>query len=161
MPNEDEPNAETWRPAIADALAALDPGTRPVVVGHSVGATILLHVLAEEPPATTLGAIVVISAPFAGVGGWPGGGFELPSDLGTQLQRGVPVEIFHGLDDDEVPATHADLYARAIPAAHIHRLPGRDHQLNNDLREVAVVIAGAATRADDGPPRPSAEEAHG
>jgi hypothetical protein len=35
---------------------------------------------------------------------------------------------------------HADLYGRAIPQAQVHRLPGRDHQLNNDLREVAEAI---------------------
>jgi hypothetical protein len=27
-----------------------------------------------------------------------------------------------------------------VPQAHIHRLRGRDHQLNDDLREVAAVI---------------------
>ncbi|MFJ6200041.1 hypothetical protein [Micromonospora sp. NPDC092111] len=29
---------------------------------------------------------------------------------------------------------------RVIPQAHLHRLPGRDHQLNDDLSEVAKVI---------------------
>ena len=44
-------------------------------------------------------------------------------------------------DDDTVPPAHADLYARAMPQAQVHRLPGRDHQLNNDLGEVASAIA--------------------
>ena len=36
--------------------------------------------------------------------------------------------------------SHGDLYARAIPQANLRRLPSRDHQLNNDLREIAAVI---------------------
>jgi pimeloyl-ACP methyl ester carboxylesterase len=48
--------------------------------------------------------------------------------------------VFHGLRDETAPPSHADLYARAIPQARVHQLPGRDHQLNNDLSEVAEAI---------------------
>ena len=87
-----------------------------------------------------LGAVVLIAAPFVGAGGWPGDEFELPSDLGARLPQGVSVHLFHGLDDETAPPAHADLYARAIPQAQVHRRPGRDHQLGNDLAVVARVI---------------------
>jgi pimeloyl-ACP methyl ester carboxylesterase len=48
--------------------------------------------------------------------------------------------LFHGLADETAPPSHADLYARAFPQARVHRLAGRDHQLNTDLAEVAVAI---------------------
>ena len=35
---------------------------------------------------------------------------------------------------------HLDLYRKAIPQAHLRRLGGRDHQLDNDLSEVAQDI---------------------
>ncbi|MGC4875978.1 hypothetical protein ACLQ26_06825 [Micromonospora sp. DT43] len=38
------------------------------------------------------------------------------------------------------PPSHADLYADVIPQARVYRLPGRDHQLNDDLGDVAAVI---------------------
>jgi hypothetical protein len=44
------------------------------------------------------------------------------------------------LDDATAPASHADLYARAIPQARVSLLPHRDHQLNNDLSEIAATI---------------------
>ena len=138
MPGEDDPSLEMWAPAIRQELAKLDAGA--VVVGHSVGATILVNVLAAGSPPVRLGAIVLIAAPFVGPGGWPADGFESASDLGARLPDGVPVHLFHGLDDDTAPPAHADLYARAIPQAQVHRLPGRDHQLGNDLGEVARVI---------------------
>jgi predicted alpha/beta hydrolase family esterase len=138
MPAEDDPSATTWVPAIREALAALEDGA--VVVGHSVGGTILVHTLAVEPPSGRLGAIVLLAAPFVDTGGWPADEFELRSDLGARLPTGVPVHIFHGLDDDTVPPAHADLFAHAIPQAQVYRLPGRDHQLGDDLGDVATLI---------------------
>ncbi|MGW4296914.1 alpha/beta fold hydrolase [Micromonospora chersina] len=138
MPDEDDPSYARWSTAIRDEMTTLAGGA--VVVGHSVGATILVNALAERPPESELSAIVLVAAPFVGAGGWPGDEFELPHDLGARLPQGVPVHLFHGLDDEIAPPSHADLYARAIPQAQLHLLPGRDHQLNNDLSEVAKAI---------------------
>ena len=138
MPDEGDPSYARWSAAIQRELASLDDGA--VVVGHSVGAAILINTLAEQPPEPGLWAIVLIAAPFVGAGGWPSDEFELTSDLGAKLPPGVRVQVFHGLQDVTAPPSHADLYARAIPQAQVHRLPGRDHQLNNDLSEVAEAI---------------------
>ena len=138
MPDEDDPSYARWSAAIRREMADLDDGA--VVAGHSVGATILVNALAEHPPERGLGAIVLIAAPFVGAGGWPGDEFGLPDDLGARLPQGVPVHVFHGLQDETAPPSHADLYARAIPQAQLHRLPERDHQLDNDLSEVAKAI---------------------
>ena len=83
---------------------------------------------------------MLIAAPFVGEGGWPSEDIQLPLDLGARLPHGVPVFLFHGLDDKTAPPSHAELYARAMPDARVSRLPGRDHQLNNDLSEVAADI---------------------
>ncbi|MET7808487.1 alpha/beta fold hydrolase [Micromonospora chersina] len=145
MPDEDDPNYARWSAAIRHEMAALDGGA--VVVGHSVGATILVNALAERPPEQEIKVIVLVAAPFVGAGGWPGDEFELPHDLGARLPPGVPVHVFHGLQDETAPPSHADLYARAIPQAELHLLPGRDHQLNNDLSEVAKTISPDDLRA--------------
>jgi len=138
MPDEGDPSYARWGPAVRREIADLDDGA--VVAGHSVGGTLLIHALAEQPPEHGLAAIVLIAAPFVGQGGWPGDEFELPGDLGGRLPHGTRVHVFHGLEDETAPPSHADLYARLIPQARVHRLPGRDHQLNNDLSEVAKAI---------------------
>ena len=138
MPEEDDPTYGRWSTAIMREMTDLNDGA--VVAGHSVGGTILINALAEQPPQRELSAIVLIAAPFVGAGGWPGDEFELPYDLGARLPPGVPVHVFHGLRDDTAPPSHADLYARAIPQAQLHLLPGRDHQLDNDLSEVAEAV---------------------
>jgi predicted alpha/beta hydrolase family esterase len=148
MPDEDDPGYARWTPAVRREIEALDGGA--VVVGHSVGGTILINALAEQSPEVRLGAVVLVAAPFVGPGGWPGDDFELPPDLGARLPSDVPVHLFHGLEDDTAPASHADLYARVIPQAQVHLLPERDHQLDNDLSEVAKAISAARPGAATG-----------
>ena len=48
MPDEGDPSHATWSPAIRREMADLDDGA--IVAGHSVGATILINVLAEQSP---------------------------------------------------------------------------------------------------------------
>jgi len=147
MPDEADPTMATWRPALAQALAALRPGA--VVVGHSVGGTILLEVLAEAAPIATLDAIVLIAAPFIGDGGWPSDDIASRADLAERLPVAVPVFLYHGEDDATVPVAHVERYAERIPRAHVRRLAGRDHQLNDDLSDVARDIRALDRRDAD------------
>ena len=138
MPDEDDPSFAKWKPAIEREIAALAGDA--VLIGHSIGGTILINALAQEQPERELAAIMLVSSPFVGEGGWPTGEFETPADLGAKLPRRVPIHIFQGTKDDITPVAHARLYAKAIPEAQLHILHGRDHQLNNELSEVAAVI---------------------
>ena len=60
--------------------------------------------------------------------------------MGAGKAPGVPIHFYHGLDDEVAPPSQVDLYAHAVPQAQVHRLRGRDHQLNDDLYEVAGTI---------------------
>lgn len=133
LPDEADPSEATWRPAIEQALADLGPGS--VVVGHSAGGTMLLHVLAESGIPTNLAAIALVAAPFFGKRGWEGDGFPSLDDL--RLPPSLPVFLYHGEDDATVPVAHVERLAAVIPHAHVRRLAGRDHQLNDDMSEVA------------------------
>jgi fermentation-respiration switch protein FrsA (DUF1100 family) len=50
------------------------------------------------------------------------------------------VFLFHGTVDKSVALAHVELYAKAIPHAVVRTLADRDHQLGNDLSEVARAI---------------------
>lgn len=138
MPNEEDPSYTAWKGALEKELAALDD--RAILVGHSIGGAMLVNVLAEQPSGRRLSALFLIAAPFVGDDGWSSDDLKSPRDLGARLPQDVPVHIYHGLEDETAPPSHADLYARAVPQARVHRLPGRDHQLNDDLRDVAAAI---------------------
>ena len=138
MPDEDDPNYVSWKASFEKEIAALNDGA--IIVGHSIGGTILINALAERSPERKLGAVILVAAPFVGEGGWPSDDWKPQRELGRKLPAGVPIFLFHGLADDAAPPAHADLYAQAIPQARLCPLPGRDHQLNNDLSEIAAAI---------------------
>lgn len=68
MPDEDSPEVGAWKDRISEELAAMDGGV--VLVGHSVGALILLKYLSEEEPEKPVVGLFLVAAPYAGAGGW-------------------------------------------------------------------------------------------
>jgi predicted alpha/beta hydrolase family esterase len=148
MPEEAEPSYARWKAALAEEIAGLDDGA--ILVGHSIGGTILISALAEAPPKRKLAGVILIAAPFVGAGGWPSEDIRPMADLGARLPAKTPIHLYHGSKDDTAPLAHVDLYARAIPGAIVHRLAGRDHQLDGDLTEVAAGVR-ALTSAKPGP----------
>jgi len=138
MPNEVDPQYASWTAALEKELGKLRDGA--ILVGHSIGGTILINALAEHAARWTPGGVFLISAPFVGEGSWPAADIGSMSDLGTRLPARVPVYLYYGSKDDTVPTKHTGLYEKAIPAALIRRLASRDHQLNNDLSEVAADV---------------------
>jgi predicted alpha/beta hydrolase family esterase len=138
MPNEAEPKYARWKAALESELAKLHDGA--ILVGHSIGATILVNALGEGPPGLKLRGVFLIAAPFVGKGGWPSEDIAPMSGLGAKLPAQVPVYLFHGSKDETAPFEHVDLYARAIPQAVVRRLADRNHQLNDDMSEVAADI---------------------
>lgn len=143
MPNEADPSYERWAEALRVEFAKQGDGA--ILVGHSIGATILINALADEARTFRPGGVFLVAAPFVGDGGWP------PSDeigdmsnLGQRLSPNISIHLYHGDKDDTAPVSHLALYAKAIPQAVAHRLSDRDHQLNNDLSEVAADILASA-----------------
>ena len=138
MPNEAAPKFASWQRALEKEFSALHGGA--VVVGHSVGGAIMIHAIAKQPPRVELGAIALIAAPFIGEGGWESEDIVPRSDFAQILPPDAPVLLYHGDKDTTVPIAHVELYAKAIPHAQVRRLADRDHQLNDDLSEVATAI---------------------
>jgi len=140
MPNEAAPDAAVWKRRLAKEISAM--GQRAILVGHSAGATVAIVAVADRTIKQRLAGLFLISAPFCGAGGWHIEGFDLPADLNERMPAGTPIVFYHGRDDETVPIAHARLYAKSLPGAVVRRLRGRNHQLNDDLSEVAVDITG-------------------
>ncbi|THK36178.1 alpha/beta hydrolase [Ensifer sp. MPMI2T] len=138
MPNEEDPNFSAWSAALEQEIAKLDDGA--ILVGHSIGGTILIHAVTKRPQLLRhIAAICLIAAPFVGDGGWLSDDIVPGRDWAAPL-AGATIYLYQGDADETTPMTHLDLYAKAIPQAHVRRLSGRDHQLDNDLAEVTQDI---------------------
>jgi predicted alpha/beta hydrolase family esterase len=138
MPNEGDPSYPAWKATLEQEIAALDDDA--ILIGHSLGGTILITALAEHAPERKLAAVFLIAAPFIGPGGWPSDGIKPLQNLDGRLSSAAPIYLYHGSKDSTAPCAHVDLYKRAIPRAHVRKCEGRDHQFNNDLAEVAADI---------------------
>jgi len=141
MPKEADPDPRAWKTAIARELARTPGSVRDsaiILVAHSVGAAILLELLAEVGSAGRISGVFLVAPPFIGDGGWPSGELRPTKQAAAAIQADVmPLYLYFGANDETVPASHARSFEAAFPRAHIRRLPGHDHQLNDDLSAVA------------------------
>lgn len=135
MPNEDHPEYEAWKNRISEELAALDGEV--VLVGHSLGASILLRYLSEERLKEPVAGVFLVAPPYWGAEDWEVAEYALREDLASRLPEGLPTFFYHSRDDEWVPFAHLALYAREVPHATVRELDGRGHQLDDDLSEVA------------------------
>jgi predicted alpha/beta hydrolase family esterase len=142
MPDEDNAPYEQWKQQIERELAAMHGAI--ILVGHSVGASVLVKVLSEME--VSAAGVFLIAAPFWGGDGWQYEGYEelmLPKGFATKLPK--TVFLYHCRDDEVVPFDHLRLYAEVIPQATVRALDTGGHQLNNDLSEVAADISTNAS----------------
>ncbi|WP_049999314.1 alpha/beta fold hydrolase [Halococcus sediminicola] len=138
MPNEDHSGYEAWKNQIGKELAVLDGEV--ILLGHSLGGSILLKCLSEEKTETSIGGIFLIALPYWGPEGWQVSEYELEKNVASKLPSELPVFFYHGRDDEIVPFAHLALYAEKLPQATFREFDGRGHQFNNDLSEVAQDI---------------------
>jgi predicted alpha/beta hydrolase family esterase len=135
MPDEDHPEYEAWKNQIAKELTALDGEV--LLVGHSLGGSILLKYLSEETVEKRIAGIFLIASPYWGAEEWQVSEYELQEDFASKLPDELPIFFYHSRDDEVVPFAHLALYKEKLPQATIREFDGRGHQFNNDLPDVA------------------------
>ncbi len=135
MPDEDSPAYEAWKDRIAKELVA--PDGEVILVGHSLGASILLKYLSEEKAEKPVAGLFLVAPPYWGVEDWEVVEYALQADFASKLPEELPVFFYHSRDDEWVPFEHLALYAEKLPQATIREFDGRGHQFDDDLSEVA------------------------
>lgn len=135
MPDEDSPTYEAWRDRISEELA--DPDGEAILVGHSLGASVLLKYASEEAVDGGFAGLFLVAPPYWGAEDWEVGEYELRTDFASKLPEDLPVFFYHSRDDETVPFTHLALYAERLPRAMVREFDGRGHQFDDDISEVA------------------------
>ena len=137
MPDADAPEFGKWSARISRELSALDG--RVILVGHSLGASVLLKHLSEERVEKSIAGVFLIATPYWGR---EVAEFMLSEDFPATLPEDVPIFLYHGRDDEVVPFAHLAQYAGQLPHATVREVDDRGHQLGDDLSEVAEDITG-------------------
>lgn len=146
MPDaETDPRYLPWRDRIDAELRAMDGSV--VLVGHSLGGSVLLKYLAEGPPPQPISGLFLVSTPWWGPEGWAYDEFAVPDDFASQLPD-IPTFIYHCREDPEVPFTHLALYKERLPNAKSRPVDGSDHSFTNGLPELITDIRDVVARGD-------------
>ena len=111
MPRPEHPQYWTWARRIDELIRS---ARKPVLVGHSFGASVLFKYLAETVRRPALAGLFLVATPFWGPD-FPE--FALPPDFGARLRDLSPIYLYHSRDDAEVPFEHLERYRRALPHA--------------------------------------------
>jgi uncharacterized protein len=111
-----------------------------ILVGHSLGASMLLKYLSENEDKKAIAGIFLISTPI-----WSGGedwkqGLKLHEDFPVQLPNDIPIFFYQCLDDEVVPFEHLSLCTQKLPQATVREIAIGGHQLSNNLSLVVKNI---------------------
>ena len=139
MPEEESATYADWKTLIEQELAAL--GDEVILVGHSVGGSVLLKYLSELKRDKSIPSLFLLATPYWGADEfWKWEEARLPEDVAAKLASIPRIILYHSRDDNTVPFAHLALYAAKLPQAIIREFDGRGHQFGNDLSEVAEDI---------------------
>jgi uncharacterized protein len=144
MPKEAAPEYKLWKAEIARQLGKIR-GAR-LLVGHSVGAAMLLKYLSEVEVNGLVAGLFLLAAPFIGAD-------EQWRDDAVQVDfrrfRTFPQTfLYHCRDDEIVPFAHLALYRDKLPRAVVRSFPSGGHQFKNRVPEIAADIK-RVKRAND------------
>lgn len=111
-----------------------------ILVGHSLGASLILKYLSEEKVSKEISGLFLIAPPFwSGNADWVQG-LKLQFDFADKLPRNIPIFFYHCMDDEVVPFGHLAAYIQKLPFATVREIKKGGHLLNNDLKLVAEDI---------------------
>ena len=110
------------------------------LVGHSLGASMILKYLSENTANKNIKAIFLAATPF-----WTGDedwkqGLKLNENFEHKLPNHIPIFFYHTKDDKEVPFSHFIQYKQKIPNAVFREIKTGGHQFDNELSKVAKDI---------------------
>jgi predicted alpha/beta hydrolase family esterase len=135
MPDEDRPVYQAWKERIAEELDALEGEV--ILVGHSLGGSILLKYLSEEEVQRPVAGLFLVATPYWGVEDWDVGEYALREDFASKIPKELAVFLYHSRDDEVVPFAHAALYAEKLARATVREFDCGGHQFGDDLSGVA------------------------
>ena len=136
MIDEDDADLVPWSRQIDAEIASLDGDV--VVVGHSVGASIVVKHLSESELDPQIVGVFLIATPFwSGDGIWVWEEGKLERSAAERFSERIPVFLYHCEDDEVVPFSHLGPNADYLRNATVHEVPTGGHQFGNDLALVA------------------------
>jgi uncharacterized protein len=130
MPGADDPHYQPWRDRIDQELQTIDKEV--ILVGHSLGGSVLLKYLAEGSYPKPVRGLFLVSVPNWGPDGWAYDEYAAPPEVGSRLPP-LRIFLYHSVDDPEVPFAHLGYYQEKLPTAIARPIGGAEHSFVEGL----------------------------
>jgi uncharacterized protein len=138
FPIIENPNAPTYEQYKRMLKEEFSKIKEPVIlIGHSLGASVLLQYLSEEHPDISIAGLFLVSTP---VWGSDMKEFELKENFQSSIQNVPAIFLYHSKNDSIVPFEHLKFYRDAFKTAVVRELPGSEHIFSNGLPELVSDI---------------------
>jgi predicted alpha/beta hydrolase family esterase len=139
MPEPQKPKYGRWKNVLSHELTRLEENI--ILVGHSLGGSILLKYLSEEDIKKSVSGLFLIAPPFWGKDtGWLIEEFMLADHFASGLHDIPGIFLYHSRDDEWVPFSHLFRYAEAFPQATIRKFGVRGHNFRGGFPELVKDI---------------------
>ncbi|WP_164670724.1 RBBP9/YdeN family alpha/beta hydrolase [Virgibacillus doumboii] len=144
MPDPEDPKYRPWKEQLEREIALLD--NEVILIGHSLGAAVLLKYLSEEKFRPSISGLFLIASPYWGKDNdWQFEEFTLADNFTENLPKISQLVIYHSRNDEIVPFAHLEHYAKALPQAVTHVVEGADHAFSSGLPELVDDIKHMTT----------------
>jgi len=134
MPEPENPRYEAWKVKLGKELSTLRGEV--ILIGHSLGGSVILKFLSEEKYSNSIAALFLISTPYWSKKNWEIDEFVLRKDFAEKLTGLSHLFLYHSKKDQWVPFSHTQFYARKLPNAVVRELPGQDHEFSYGLPQL-------------------------
>lgn len=135
MPNPENPHFKSWKVKLEKVLASIEDDN-VILVGHSLGGSVLLKFLSESSLNKNIAGLFLIAPPYWGSTNWEVDEYRLRKDFSLKLSQVPQVFLYHSSDDEVVPIRHMCYYAEELPHAKIRALNKTGHLFSKGLPEL-------------------------
>ncbi|TCJ03370.1 alpha/beta hydrolase [Cytobacillus praedii] len=141
MPAPENPKYEPWKKQLEIELNKLTGEV--LLVGHSLGGSVLLKYLSEESCNLPISGLFIIASPYWGLNeNWQLKDFILQNNFEENLPAIRNLFLYHSRNEEIVPFTHHKTYAEKLPHATARELEGKEHLFLNGLPVLVYDIEG-------------------
>lgn len=145
MPDPENPAYDLWKQRFEQELEAAGDGV--VLVGHSLGGSVLLKFLSEEGSTKAIGGLCIVAAPYWGGAGWQVEEYMLTTDFARKLPHIPRIFLYHSRNDEVVPFEHVQHYGEDLRWATIRIFENQGHLFSSGLPELVRDIKNLTSTA--------------
>lgn len=125
LPRPQAPDYGPWKAKLAAILSGMKGDV--ILIGHSLGGSVLLKYLSEEKVKIRIPALFLAATPFWGEKGWEYDMFRLQDGFAKKLPAIPFIFLYHSRKDEVVEFRHLKRYADKLPKALLRPISGNSH----------------------------------